>query len=198
MIRIGFFVFSLLACCSISHAQKHAIGLRLGDPMGITYKNYISKTQSAEFILGSAPANWHWNYYQNSFHHYSQFDNDRYISHEVLSTIYLQARYLLNYDIQIDGMIGKLDWYWGLGALLKTASVRYHFQDISGNVPAESETKHDFDFGPEGIIGLEYRFADIPLSVFGETSLMIELLDRPGAVRVFGAAGVRYNFNRLQ
>lgn len=198
MIRISFIAFVLLACCTISHAQKHAIGLRLGDPMAVTYKNYLSKTQSVEFILGSAPTNWHWGYYQNSFEHYSQFDNERYISHEVLSTLYLQGRYLLNYDIQIDGMIGKLDWYWGLGALLKVANVRYTFQDFSGNLPVESETKYDIDLGPEGIIGLEYKFEDVPISVFGETSLVIELLDRPGAIRVFGAAGVRYNFNRLQ
>src|SRR6478752_5292801 len=113
MNRISFITIILLACCTISYAQKHAIGVRLGDPMGITYKNYLSKTQSAEFILGSASPNWHWDYYQRSFEHYSQFDNDRYISHEVLSTLYLQARYLLNYNIQIEGMIGKLDWYWG-------------------------------------------------------------------------------------
>jgi hypothetical protein len=197
MIRIAFFVLVLLGGGTFAHAQKHTVGLRLGDPMGITYKNYLSKTQSAEFILGSASPNWHWDYYQRSFEHYAQFDGDRYISHEVLSTLYLQARYLLNYNIQIEGMVGKLDWYWGLGALLKTANVRYTFQDLSGNTPVETGTKYDIDFGPEGIIGLEYKFSNIPLSVFGETSLMIELLDRPG-VRVFGAVGARYHFSRLQ
>jgi hypothetical protein len=198
MIRISFIALVLLACCTVSNAQKHAIGLRLGDPMGITYKNYLTKTRSVEFILGSASKNWHWDYYQNSFEDYSQFSNDRYISHQVLSTLYLQGRYLLNYDIQIDGMVGKLDWYWGLGALVKAAHVRYTFQDFSGNVPVESGTKYDIDFGPEGIIGLEYKFQNIPLSVFGEASLLIELADRPGAIRVFGAVGARYNFNRLQ
>ncbi|HZX74300.1 MAG TPA: hypothetical protein VFE57_07765, partial [Cyclobacteriaceae bacterium] len=184
MIRISFIVVVLLACCTISNAQKHGIGLRFGDPMGITYKNYLSKTRSVEFILGSASKNWHWDYYQGSFEHYSQFDNYQYRSHEVQSTLYLQARYLLNYDIQISGMVGKLDWYWGLGALLKSANVRYHYQDFSGTGPVLTDTKYDIDFGPEGIIGLEYKFEDVPLSIFGETSLMLELLDRPGAIRV--------------
>lgn len=178
-----------------AHAQRHGIGLRLGDPVGITYKNYLSKTQSVEFGLGTVSPNWHWSYYQNSFEHYPQFNNDRYVSHEVLSTVYLQARYLLNYDLRIDGMIGKLDWYWGLGAMLKSTQVRYAFQAISGNEPVRREVKSDIDLGPEGIIGLEYKFEDVPVSVFAETSLLIELLDRPGAVRVFGGAGVRYNFD---
>jgi hypothetical protein len=198
MRRIFYFIVVLLACSTLSNAQKHALGLRLGDPMGITYKNYLDKTHSVEAILGSASPDWHWGYYQRSFDNYSQYDNDRYISHRVLNTLYLQARYLVNYNIQIDGMVGKLDWYWGLGALLKSANVRYTFQDLSGTQPVRTDTKYNIDLGPEGIIGLEYKFEDIPVSVFGETSLLIELLDRPGAVRVFGGGGVRYNFNRLQ
>ena len=198
MMRTSLVAAVLLVCVTITNAQKQGIGLRLGDPMGITYKNYLNKTRSVEFILGSASRNWHGAYYLNSFESYSQYDNYRYISHEVLSTIYLQARYLLNYDIRIDGMVGKLDWYWGIGALLKSSNVRYRFQDFSGNGPVNTSTKYDIDLGPEGIIGLEYKFQDVPVSVFGETSLMIELADRPGALRVFGGVGVRYNFNRLQ
>jgi hypothetical protein len=195
---INCLVVVLLAVCTVSHAQKHGIGLRLGDPVGVTYKNYLNKNHSVEAIIGSASPDWHWGYYQRSFENYPRYDNDRYVSHRVLSTLSLQARYLVNYNISIDGMVGKLDWYWGLGALLKSANVRYTFQDFSGNFPVRTDTKYDIDLGPEGIIGLEYKFEDIPVSVFGETSLMIELVDRPGAVRIFGGAGVRYNFNRLQ
>ena len=199
MMRTSLVAAVLLACVTITNAQKQGIGLRLGDPMGITYKNYLNKTRSVEFILGSASRNWHGGYYLNSFESYSQYDNYRYISHEVLSTLYLQARYLLNYDIQIDGMVGRLDWYWGVGAMLKSARVRYTYRgDLTSSFIPPPDTKTDIDLGPEGIIGLEYKFQDVPVSVFGETSLMIELADRPGALRVFGGVGVRYNFNRLQ
>src|SRR6478752_2004311 len=113
MIRINLIAIVLVAFCTVSNAQKHGIGLRLGDPMGITYKNYLNKTRSVEFILGSASQNWHWAYYERAFENYSEYDNYRYVSHEVLSTLYLQGRYLLNDEIRIDGMVGKLDWYWG-------------------------------------------------------------------------------------
>ena len=199
MVRITIIVLGFLISGNMAHAQlqKHGIGVRLGDPSGITYKNYLSKTRSVEFGIGSISPNWHWGYYQRSFGDYSQYKNDRYLSHEVMSTLYLQARYLLNYDIQIDGMVGKLDWYWGAGAMLKLARVRYHYQDITNTFLPQTDTKSDIDLGPEGIIGLEYKFEGLPLSVFGEASLMIELLNRPGAVRVFSGVGIRYNFDRL-
>ena len=91
-------------------------------------------------------------------------------------------------------MVGKLEWYWGAGAMLKFATVTYTYQleDSPSNVGNDRRT--DIDFGPEGIAGMEYTFDDIPLTLFGDVSLMLEFADRPLTVRAFAAAGARFNF----
>jgi hypothetical protein len=177
-----------------SLAQKQGIGLRLGDPVGITYKKYLPRNHAFELGIGGASPQWHRTYYQNSFDEYSKYDNYRYVGHTIESTVYLQARYLFHYDIPVEGMQGKLDWYWGAGAMLKLAKIKYRYKDAENGPATFTDIKTDIDIGPEGILGMEYFFDDIPLSVFGEASLLVELADRPGAVRVFGGVGLRYIF----
>jgi len=192
MKKYFFIVFLLVGFSSL--AQKQGIGIRLGDPVGITYKKYLPRHHAVELGIGGASPQWHRNYYQNSFDEYSKYDNYRYVGHTVESTIYLQARYLFDYNIPVEGMEGKLDWYWGVGGMLKIAKIKYRYRDLESNTPTLSDVRTDIDLGPEGILGMEYLFEDIPLTVFGEASALIELLDRPGAVRVFGGLGLRYNF----
>ena len=76
--------------------------------------------------------------------------------------------------------------------MLKLASIEYRYIDPQG--PDETQMVTDIDIGPEGIIGMEYTFDDLPLTIFGDISLMIEILDRPGIPRGFSGVGVRYNF----
>ena len=174
-------------------AQKQSIGLRIGNPLGLTYKRYLPNDRALEFGIGTAPATWNRNYYKNSFSDFDRYDDFTYLSHTVNSTVYLQGRYLLQYDIPVEGMVGKLGWYWGAGALLKFATVRYNYQ--MGDAPANLyDNRTDIDFGPEGIAGMEYTFDDIPLTVFGEVSLLLEFADRPFTFRSFAAAGARFNF----
>ena len=175
-------------------AQKQGVGLRIGNPLGITYKRYLPNDRAFEFGLGTASPGWNANYYKNSFKDYDQYENDEYRSHDVNSTVYLQGRYLFQYNIPIEGMVGKLDWYWGVGALLKFANVNFTYQN--GDSPSNTvhDARTDIDFGPEGIAGMEYTFDDVPITVFGEVSLMLEFADRPLTFRSFGAAGARFNF----
>jgi hypothetical protein len=182
----------LLFCFTALHAQRQGIGVRLGDPMGITYKNYFSRDQAIELGLGSASPGWHQSYYERSFKFRDRYDGYRYRSHTVESTVYLQGRYLFPFDIPIEGMEGKLQWYWGLGALLKFSKVKYRFADKQ-TTALLSDTRSDVDFGPEGIAGMEYTFQDVPVTLFGDISLMLELADRP-TLRPFAGIGARYNF----
>jgi hypothetical protein len=175
-------------------AQKQSVGLRIGNPLGITYKRYLPNDRAFEFGLGTAPSGWSSNYYKNSFKDYNHYDNYDYRSHDVNSTIYFQGRYLFQYNIPIEGMVGKLDWYWGVGALLKIANVNFTYQDGDSPSNIGHDTKTDIDFGPEGIAGMEYTFDDVPITIFGEVSVMLEFADRPLTFRCFGAAGARFNF----
>lgn len=183
----------IIMCCSlITIAQHRGIGIRLGEPTGITYKKYLPRNKAVEFGIGSAGPAWHHNYYRNSFDSRNDYNNYKYRAHKVQSIVFFQGRYLLHNDIYIQGMEGKLDWYWGIGGVLKIASVKYTFQE---DVPPfnGSDVYSDIDLGPEGIGGMEYTFKDVPLTAFGEVSLMLEIVDRP-ALRPFSAVGIRYNF----
>jgi hypothetical protein len=178
--------------CIAQHRPFESVGLRLGDPVGISYKKYLPGSHAFEAILGSSNRNWHHAYYQNSFDQYGPFNRYTYVSHSIESVIYLQARYLLQYDIPVDGMIGKLDWYWGVGGVLKFAKIRYRYLNPDASPERQGSIKNDIDLGPEGILGMEYHFEDVPLSVFGEASFAAEIVDRPGAFMGFGALGIRY------
>jgi len=187
-------VLILLLSSFSSFSQRQGIGLRLGDPMGATYKMYLNKTKAVEFGIGSAPAHWHNTYYINSFDENADYESYRYQNHTVQSTLYLQARYLFQYRLPIENIVGKVNWYWGVGGLLKVAKVKYSYRENDSPNNSGSDIKNDLDIGPEGILGMEYTFQDTPLTVFGEGSLMIEFLDRPVTLRVFGGLGVRFNF----
>ncbi|MFZ6014646.1 MAG: hypothetical protein ACOYXT_30175 [Bacteroidota bacterium] len=193
MKRVVILIF--LACLSLQlKAQRttQGIGVRLGVPTGVTYKKYLAGDRAVEFGLGSAGPGWHSAYYENSIRSFRKYDGKRYLSHDVHSTLYLQGRYLVHTNIEVQGMDGKLDWYWGIGGILKFAKVRYRFED---DTPAGTYTdeRTDLDFGPEGIGGMEYTFEDVPISIFAEVSLMLEFVDRV-SLRPFSGTGVRYNF----
>jgi hypothetical protein len=185
-------VFLFLILSVSAFAQKQGIGLRIGNPLGLTYKRYLSNDRAFEFGIGTAAPGWNKNYYKNSFSDFDRYDNYLYRSHTVNSTVYFQGRYLFQYDIPVEGMVGKLGWYWGGGAMLKFATVTYTYE--LPNDAQESDKRTDIDFGPEGIAGMEYTFDDIPLTIFGEVSVLLEFADRPLTFRAFAAAGARFNF----
>jgi hypothetical protein len=174
------------------YSQDRGIGLRLGNPIGITYKKYFPRQHKAiELGLGSGYSTWYPHYYENTFNDFDRYEDFEYISHDVKSSLYFQGRYLLQNDIPIEGMVGRLEWYWGIGGLLKIAQVDFRYRDVDEVI---TSSRTDIDLGPEGILGMEYTFEDVPLTIFGELSLMIEIADRPLALRGFSGVGVRYNF----
>lgn len=184
-------VILFLTTATLAFGQNQGLGLRVGNPLGLTYKRYLPNDRAFEFIFGTAPGGWNKNYYKNSFH--DRYENAEYRSHSVSSTVYFQGRYLFQYNIPVEGMVGKLDWYWGAGALLKFANVKYTFRDNDAG-PNSTDKRTDIDFGPEAIGGMEYTFDDIPLTLFGEVSVLLEFADRPLTFRAFAAAGARFNF----
>lgn len=188
-------LLALSAEAQRKYPNLQGIGLRLGSPNGVTYKKYVSKWNALEFIVGTVPRDWNRTYYQNQFNAWGKYDNYIYLSHTVESVVYLQGRYLMHFNVPLEGTTGRLNWYWGIGGMAKIARVQYHYADLEASPTSQFTNVTDLDIGPEGIIGAEYTVEDIPMAIFAETSLMIELIDRPGAARMFGGIGVRYNFH---
>jgi hypothetical protein len=173
-------------------AQDRAIGLRFGAPMGISYKKYMRNHKAIELGIGTVTQGWYNQYYENSFSRFAKYNNGKYLSHQTNSNVFFQGRYLLDYDIQIEGMMGKLNWYWGVGGVLKFGSVEYRYRDQFEVV--RTDVHSDIDLGPEGVIGMEYTFEQVPITIFGDFSLMVELADRPGTFKGFSGVGGRYHF----
>jgi hypothetical protein len=185
------FLISFLLLSVSVYSQRQAIGLRVGDPVGLTYKKYFRRgIKALEFGIGTTGAAWHENYYKNSFKKIGRFQGFNYQSHIVESTIYLQARYMVNNQIVFEGIQGEWLWYWGFGAVAKSARIQYRYND-NGTMFTREYT--DIDLGPEIIIGTEYKIEGVPINVFGEVSLMGEIINRVG-VRNFGGVGIRYVF----
>jgi hypothetical protein len=173
-------------------AQHHGLGFKIGEPMALTYKNYLPNNKALEFVLGTSPKTWDKIYYGNSFENkFKDYDHYRL---RVSNIIYTQVRYVIHHHINTEGIDGKLDWYWGVGVAYKKAKTKYDYT-ITGNSPKEIYVleRTDVDFGPEVIGGLEYTMQNAPISIFTEFSTMLELADRFTA-RVVGGLGARVNF----
>lgn len=185
-------LFLSFLVCTAAWSQHHSMGMRLGDPIGLTYKRQLRTDRAVEFILATASPEWRKDYHRKSFYEYAKYEGYTYVSHRLDNPVYLQARYLLHYDIPAEGMDGTLQWYWGAGGMLKFGKITYRYRQGPPDTGVRTDVRNTVDFGPEGIGGVEYTFEDTPLNVFGEVSLLIEVADRPLTVQAFGAVGARF------
>lgn len=190
------FLFISLAICVTATAQNfpvHSVSARLGVPLSITYKQYVTRKAAFEFGVGSVSPFWANHYYINSFNSFPKYKNFDYIDHTVHSTVYLQARYLKDFPIPTTGMEGQLNWYCGVGAVAKISPITYTYTNVDAIPVVQSDRRTDIDFGPEAILGAEYWLEDTPFSFYGEGSAMLEIVDRVTG-RAFAAVGVRFHF----
>src|SRR5690606_13482641 len=178
--------------CTITWAQDHSMGLRLCAPIALTYKRQIRTNRAVEFLLGTASREWRRDYHRKSFYEYSKYDGYNYISHRLDNPVYLQARYLLHYDIPVEGMEGKLQRYWGPGGMLKFGKIEYRYRQRPPDNGPRTDVRNTIDFGPEIIGCVEYICGDTPLNAFGELSVLFEVADRPLTLQLFGAVGARF------
>ncbi|CAN5229627.1 hypothetical protein BH23BAC1_BH23BAC1_28950 [soil metagenome] len=180
-----------------SKSYNWGLGFRLGDPFGITLKRYLARNRAFEINVGSTS---HWGYnYRNRFYHYNKYKDYDYRGYNNRGAVSIQFHYL--YHKNIKGAEG-LQWYLGFGpqVRIKRHDFQYRFRSYYGPGPNDynwlqgRDTASDLDVGLDGIIGLEYKFKGAPFSVFGETNLFMEILDRPFYFRGQGGLGARFNF----
>ena len=181
------------------YSQDMGIGIRLGDPSGISFKKYFDKN-AIEISLGRTHLSNGTGWYDNKFNDWYEnnkyvYDDFQYLGYDSSTPIGIQVHYLFHKDLkEIDG----LQWYYGIGGQFahQTYSFDYRYKYlITDNwIYVTGEKITDFDFGVDGVIGLEYTFSDIPLSIFLDVVLFMEIADNPFAFRYQGGFGARYNF----
>lgn len=180
----------------IGFAQERGIGIRLGEPISVTYKDFIEDYLSIEAMIGSAGVN-SGSYYQKDFESNPPAANAFYIGQNTQKGISLNLRAALHEDFtdEFGIEIGYLLGYAGAGVQFRTVNVTY-FYDVNqiGTGPNLTEERSNIDFGPEVFAGGEYYFDDLPISVFAEVGFFLELLDRVGHIKGQGGIGVRYLF----
>ena len=180
-----------------SYDRNWGIGLRAGDPAGITVKKY-NGSNAWELNIGTT---YYWGgyTYRDAFYKYDPYQYYRNVtihSHNIRRALGIQLRHLWQKDLNIDGLAG-LQWYYGLGGQIKSIAVDYRFkyEDLSGRKYENIyDTAHFLNLGVDGIIGLEYTFENVPLSLFTDINLFLEIYRNPFNIHPQGGLGIRYNF----
>ena len=212
-----FFSFMLCFTSSVTYAQKGSapqggspkswgIGLRLGDPTGITIKKYFGTNKAIEFNVGRTNFFGSPRRYDESFDKYYydkypyRYDEDFYKDYKGWNKGYygsnykfrafsFQLHYLVHKDIKA---VSGLRWYFGFGPQLKLLHYSYEYFDTFGRPVADSYISPNV--GLDGLIGVEYTFASVPLSVFTDAGLYMEIFREPFLVQGLIGIGIRYNF----
>lgn len=180
-----------------SYNRNWGIGLRGGDPAGLTVKKYNTNT-AWELNIGHTYY-WSGSAYRDAFYEYDAYESYRNVdikSWNPRRAIAIQVRHLWQQDLNLDGLSG-LDWYYGVGGQIKSISVRYRYdyEDRFGNEYNNIySTANYINLGADGIIGLEYTFKEVPLSIFADVNLFLEIYRNPFFIHGQGGIGVRYNF----
>lgn len=185
VLAIGLTAFSAQAQ---SNSYKWGVGLRAGEPSGITVKKY-NGSNAWELNIGRAR---YWTYaydYGYYFNHDNRYKGYKYLGYRGHTGLDVQLRKLWSKNLPD---VNNLNWYYGIGGQLFTNSYYYKYRDENDIVREDRYT--NFDVGIDGILGLEYFFDELPISVSLDVNATMLLIDRP--LYLFGQSGlgIRYNF----
>lgn len=168
------------------------IGIKVGDPLAVTYKLYATSFLAMEIAVGHGASFLYQKFYETNFSNFPSLDTLNYLSHSVESDFGGQFRLMIHNEIR---SIEGLDVYLGGGYQFRNAQILYRYNDLANGSTTEVESSRtQFINGPEVFLGLELANFAIPISVFVETNMFF-ILDLEGLGPRFQAvAGVRYIF----
>lgn len=165
-----------------------AIGVRIGDPTGVTFKKYLANNGALEFVLGVPTylvGGYNYNYYydhNNSYYGYN--------GHKSVFGVAMQAHYLKHFDIRpVDG----LQWYVGGGLQLRNYTYDVYYSNWPYN-NRETTRVSDLAFGLDVKGGAEYTFSNVPFSVFADLNIFMAASTVHSGVFAQPGIGGRYNF----
>jgi hypothetical protein len=191
-IIIVIFLLTLSVLATQAQTPKWGVGLRVGEPLGLTVKRYLPQGRAWEFNLGSS--GFYGYNHQKAFYRYDRFKDYEYRRHYLQSALGVQFRYLVHKSVGLAEAPG-LEWYYGAGGQLRSYQIDYEYRVRIGNdwEPVR-ERINNIDLGVDGILGMEYSWREVPLTVFLDVNLFLEIVDSPFAAYLQGGTGVRYYF----
>jgi uncharacterized protein YraI len=172
-------------------SYRYGIGLRFGDPAGITGIKYLNNNKAFELNIGRTAM---WGYdFNKRFKRYDNFNNYVYQNGKFRSALGIQLHYLTYKRID-----GGLQWYYGIGGQINVISADYYYRYKINTTPDiwayRWEKATDINFGFDGTLGLNYNFRNAPLSIFSDLTLFAEIYDNPFFLWFKGGMGIRFNF----
>lgn len=181
---------SLIMFTSVIFAQL-GVGVRLGDPYGLSLKKYAGSKNAIELNVGipSYLSGYDWNYYYTKDSRYNN-RNLYDVGYRGGDGIAAQVHFLRHEKLDL-GFRG-LKWYWGPGAQLRYQTGRFTYWE--NNIYYEDRFTN-LDFGADITIGLEYTFEDYPIAIAADITGFLEIIDRPYLHPQSGVS-VRWNLNR--
>ena len=171
-LRLGLLTV-VLACLTLAAASaqgyQRAIGLRLGYPLAVSYKQYYSGSTAFEIYGGGS-----------TYKDYSRFS--------------ITAALQKSYPLGLSNELSPLRWYWGGGASVQFWNYRddfYRGKNRRGDYAATSA-------GINGYLGLEYAFREVPIMLTLDWVPVVFLGNgyRRGFRGESGGLGVRYILGR--
>ncbi len=188
-----------------AYSQSWSLGLRLGDPSGLTFKRY-QPGKALEINIGRTRYGYRNNWYDKHFNDWYgkqnfPYEEFSYVGYRARAPIAVQVHYLLQKPL---GKIsqsspGRLDWYYGFGGQARFNTYYYNYRyKLKGNnswIYVTDERVPDIDLGVDALIGLEYFFK-APISLFLDATLFMEVVDDPFLFRTQAGLGVRFRFIR--
>lgn len=149
---------------------SHAIGLRFGYPVSISYKKMLGTERANAIELSAGTRSY--GYFSSRYREF-QF----------------ALGYLMHEDLDIENVSG-LRWYWGFGGSVYTFS--YRDRDLFIN----DDSYTNVSFGIQGYLGLEYTLKDKPINFTLDWVPTFRLGGYGSTFGAdYGALGIRYVLN---
>lgn len=194
-----FFLIMLMSCLFVNLQAQWEGGIRLGEPTGLTLKKYSGES-ALEFNFGRSEFWYDEDWYKNRGRGYYKDRNDDWRDFQYLNfnrgvPLSIQVHYLKHYPIK---ELPNLYWYWGLGGQLRfhsyEESYRYKLPGDDDWIYARNQSVIDLDIGVDGVLGLEYRFKEVPFSISADVILFLEIVDDFFLPWGQSAISLRYRF----
>lgn len=189
----GFFLVAALFSVTTVFGQSAGtigLGIKGGDPTGLSAKFY-RKTGAIEVVVGRPyyfSGRYHSDsYFRKRFYKKDKYKYYRYSTFEASNPVAIQVHFLKSRPTKA---AKELNWYLGLGPQLRAHKIEYFYYDEDRRF--YSDTYTNIDLGLDGVVGLEYTFPDLPLSLFADVNLFLEIVDNVD-LYLQGGLGVRYN-----
>jgi hypothetical protein len=192
---------SRVICPIFEHSQYpyQGLGIKLGDPVALSYKYYPNKKWAFGADIGKAASGLYSKYYREAFHTYlpdtlTGEESIEFISQRAITDWYAEAKFLYQWDAE--KISPGLQLYAGLGWQWRSTKLEFDYIYEDGLFENElgKFKRSRFTYGPSAIVGFEYSYFSLPMSAFIEIEWFTDALLDPGYNRFQGGIGLRYIF----